>query len=751
MEMMTFKNCKCSIPKGHFDANKIPLDCPKVWRLFASGRTNGVFQLETKLGQEWAAKVKPQNIEEISTLISLIRPGTLESGLSEKYVDIKFGKEQISYLHPSLEPILSKTNGVMVYQEQLLQIATALAQFNLEDADALRTAVGKKNVELMGKLKPKFINGCLKNKITADIAEEIFSWIEKSQRYSFNHCLSGDTKIRSIHGSYTIEHMYKIKNDANYAVNNRRNRLRQKWHAENKYFYGFSMNEKEEIVRNKIVDIRPAGVQALYRITLKNGYSVRATANHKFPTNKGEKTVKELREKDLLYIANPVALCEIVSINKSGVEETYDVTMDEPYHNFVVNDGIVTCNSHAVSYAMLSYITAWIKCHFPYEFFTSWLTYSSYKTDPKEEIYKLVQDAKFFNIPVYLPDIRRGNVHFAMTDTPAKGISFGLSHIRGVGPAAITKITKVERWKDFLQKIQSLHRNVAVALIKAGACDCYNISRARMIQEVEAIFGTSDDEDRGLTEKEKGYLFDRLAEPNTDLLQILTEMTINSSKKKLSQMTKKELVDTAVQYFTGLDDKIIDDSAVVAYSTENEKMQWIETIKSRTKDRITQLLKDNCYDDTVIKSPCANNARREKIAEKITKLEEWPKETSSARAAAEKHFLGIPISCSAADDIIDNEATHTCLELAHEDNDKPVSICVIIDDVKQTKTTKGNNPGSEMCFLTVSDSTYSINHAVVFPDAYETLKPCCQKDLVCLIKGTKKKGSFIVSDIEALL
>lgn len=751
METITFKNCKCSIPKGHFDVNKIPLDCPKVWRLFASGRTNGVFQLETKLGQEWAAKVKPQNIEEISALISLLRPGALESGMSESYVDIKFGKKQPSYIHPSLEPILKNTNSAMVYQEQAIRIARDIAGFNLEEADELRKSIGKKDTALMSKLKQKFLDGCLNNKINKEVAEEIFSWIEKSQRYSFNHCLSGDTKIRSIHGSYPIEHLYKIRNEPEYAVDKRRNRLRQKWNAENKYFYGFSLDEKEQVVRNKIIDIQPAGVQSLYKITLKNGYSVRATVNHKFPTDRGEKTVKELRDGDKLYITNPVSMCEIVSIKEDVKEETYDVTMDEPYHNFVINDGIVTCNSHAVSYAMTSYMTAWLKCHFPYEFFTSWLTFSQYKVDPKEEIYKLVQDAKFFNIPVYLPDIRRGNIHFAMTETPTKGIAFGLSHIRGVGPSAITKITKTEKWEDFLRNIQHLHRNVAVALIKSGACDCYNISRARMIQEVEAIFGSSDNEDKGLTEKERVYFFERLAQPNISLLQILDEMTINSSKKTLSQMSKKEMVDTAVQYFMGFDGKIIDDDSVVEYSTQMEKQLWVETIKSRTKDNIAKLLKDNCYNDTVIKSPCANNARREKIAEKITKLEVWPKETSSARAAAEKHFLGISISCSAADDIIENEATHTCLELAHEYNDKPASVCVIIDDVKHTKTTKGNNPGSEMCFLTISDSTYSINHAVVFPDAYETLKPFCQKELVCLINGTKKKGSFIVSDIEVLL
>jgi DNA polymerase III alpha subunit len=120
-------------------------------------------------------------------------------------------------------------------------------------------------------------------------------------------------------------------------------------------------------------------------------------------------------------------------------------------------------------------------------------------------------------------------------------------------------------------------------------------------------------------------------------------------------------------------------------------------------------------------------------------------------AMAEKYFLGISLSCSAADDADDSMATHTCLEVAKAQNEAMMTVCAIIDDVKHTKTKKGSNPGQSMCFLTISDSTYSIDHAVVFPDAYEELKAFCKDDLIGLISGEKKKGSFIIRDIKKLI
>jgi DNA polymerase III subunit alpha len=196
--------CGCSFgfteDKIDLDLNLINLnlDCKQTWKLIGSGNTKGCFQLESRLGQTMAKKLKPENIEQLSALISILRPGCLEAyrdgkSVSNHYIDKKNGLESIDYYHESLKDILSTTYGEMIYQEQAMQIAQGIAGFDLQDADMLRKAIGKKKPEEMAKIKKKFLAGCKKiNVVNVEQSAEIFNWIEKSQRYSFNksHAIS---------------------------------------------------------------------------------------------------------------------------------------------------------------------------------------------------------------------------------------------------------------------------------------------------------------------------------------------------------------------------------------------------------------------------------------------------------------------------------------------------------------------------------------------------------------------------------
>ncbi len=170
----------------------IDYKCEKTWELFHEGRTKGVFQLESNLGKSWSKKLKPSNMEELSALIALIRPGCLKAisdgkSMTQRYIDRKNGLEEVEYLDESLEEVLKPTYGVLVYQEQSMRIAQKLAGFNLREADVLRKAIGKKKADLMAEVKKDFIKGCKKiGLVSEEVAEEVFSWIEKSSRYSFN-------------------------------------------------------------------------------------------------------------------------------------------------------------------------------------------------------------------------------------------------------------------------------------------------------------------------------------------------------------------------------------------------------------------------------------------------------------------------------------------------------------------------------------------------------------------------------------
>jgi len=192
------------------------LNCEKTWKLISDGNTKGCFQLESRLGQMMAKKLKPENIEQLSALIAIIRPGCLEAIRSNKsvtnhYIDRKNGMESIDYFHGALEPALKTTYGEMIYQEQAMQIAKDIAGFDLKEADMLRKAIGKKKPEEMAKIKKRFISGCESQGIvTTEQSEEIFGWIEKSQRYSFNKSHSISYAINGYFSAYAKAHFPKV-------------------------------------------------------------------------------------------------------------------------------------------------------------------------------------------------------------------------------------------------------------------------------------------------------------------------------------------------------------------------------------------------------------------------------------------------------------------------------------------------------------------------------------------------------------
>lgn len=164
---------------------EIPLDDPEVYRLFAEGRTVGVFQFESGGMRDYLRRLGPTCIEDLITMNALYRPGPLDSGMIDIYIECKKGKRETKYEHPLLEPILKDTYGVIVFQEQVLKIAQEMAGYTLGKADVLRKAMGKKQAEVMAEQKNEFIEGAIKKKINRKIAERVFDQIETFGRYGF--------------------------------------------------------------------------------------------------------------------------------------------------------------------------------------------------------------------------------------------------------------------------------------------------------------------------------------------------------------------------------------------------------------------------------------------------------------------------------------------------------------------------------------------------------------------------------------
>jgi len=168
------------------DMNKLPLGDPKTFDLLCKGHTMGVFQLESQGMQDILKRLEPDRFEDLIAVLALHRPGPMKSGMVDEYIDRKNGKKKVTYLHPKMGSILQETHGTILYQEQVMQIASALAGFSMSEADILRKAMGKKNDALMLDQKKRFIDGCIANKISDDLADEIFGLMARFAEYGFN-------------------------------------------------------------------------------------------------------------------------------------------------------------------------------------------------------------------------------------------------------------------------------------------------------------------------------------------------------------------------------------------------------------------------------------------------------------------------------------------------------------------------------------------------------------------------------------
>lgn len=362
--MLKYKfECGCTFPLEKEREGKLPLldmhpdnfpiNCPAVWKLFGEGRTKGIFQLESQLGTTWSKKLKPENIEHLGALVAILRPGVLKciseetgSSLTKQYCDRKNGLEEITYKYPILEPILRKTYGVMIYQEQMLKIAEAFADFDLLEQDQLRKAAGKKSMELMAKMGIIFVEKAVKKGIlTKEQAEVVFDDIKKSGRYLFN-------------------------------------------------------------------------------------------------------------------------------------------------------------KSHAISYAVKAYKTAYEKAHVAGWFFSSWLKNAHGDSNPREEIMELVQDSKQFPIKVETPDV----LSLASTlSSDGEVIKFGLSDARDVGEKQVQLLIKaindldkpIEEltWEDFLYFAADNPNSKAMkSWICCGAFKWTGLARNRLLKEYEGWVDLTDKE-----------------------------------------------------------------------------------------------------------------------------------------------------------------------------------------------------------------------------------------------------------------
>ncbi|MCI4462580.1 MAG: DNA polymerase III subunit alpha [Caldisericum sp.] len=310
------------------DITKIPEDDKETFDMLKRGDSVGVFQLESAGMRRVLKGVQPDSIEDLTAVVALYRPGTIKAGGIEEYINRKSGKTKVTYPHPKLEPILQNTYGIIVYQEQVMQIANVLAGYTMAEADTLRKAIGKKIPEIMKAQRDVFVQKSVANGVDKGVAEKIFDLIE--------------------------------------------------------FFAGYGFNK-----------------------------------------------------------------------------------------------------SHAVSYATLAYRTAYLKAHFPKEYFTAILnSYIGNEDKTRETLLEAISKG----IPVYPPDINKSDAIFKVEGS---GIRFGFLGIKNVGEAAINEVIKeriangpFSSFKDFERRTSSfkVNKKVVESLIKAGCFDSLGEDRKALLE-----------------------------------------------------------------------------------------------------------------------------------------------------------------------------------------------------------------------------------------------------------------------------
>ncbi|MEM7674538.1 MAG: DNA polymerase III subunit alpha, partial [Myxococcota bacterium] len=188
----------------------LPLADPEVYKLIGRGETLGVFQLESTGFQELLKRLKPDCFEDIVAAVALYRPGPLQTGMVDDFINCKHGRKQIEYPHPTLEHVLKPTYGGFVYQEQVMQAAQVMAGYSLGGADLLRRAMGKKKMEVMAKERVKFVAGCEEKSIPEPEATRVFDLMEKFAGYGFNKSHSAAYALVTFQTAY-LKSYYKVE------------------------------------------------------------------------------------------------------------------------------------------------------------------------------------------------------------------------------------------------------------------------------------------------------------------------------------------------------------------------------------------------------------------------------------------------------------------------------------------------------------------------------------------------------------
>lgn len=395
------------------------------------GDLNMVFQFDSEGIRQLSKKGGVESFNDLVAYTSIFRPACLSEKMDELYCKRKKGLEKYE-IHPVLEPILNKTYGILLYQEDIMRVLQTVGLINLDSTMEAIKAISKKNLGKMKKYEEQFItNGQKTLNQSREELQGLFNLIKSFAGYGFNKSLDSNTLIPTTSGQKSIKNIKT--GDVVYSIN--------------------EFNTKVESI---VLNLYDHGTLDGYQITFDDNYSVICTLNHKFLTRKGQQPLWKIIKNKLYVLCDGNMSRKVMKISYVGKRQMYDIEVSCPTHNFILPTGVITSNSHAVEYSMLSARTLYLKVHYPIETYCAF-TGTLDTGDDRIQIYR--RDAQRHNIIFEPIDLNLSDINFKIIN---EKIYYGFSKIKGIGEEVSKRIVEFQPYKDFEDFITKFGDNMSV-------------------------------------------------------------------------------------------------------------------------------------------------------------------------------------------------------------------------------------------------------------------------------------------------
>jgi DNA-directed DNA polymerase III PolC len=463
-----------------FGLTDVPAEDVGVYDMIGHGDTVGVFQIESRAQMAMLPRLKPTNYYDLVIEVAIVRPGPIQGGMVHPYLRRRQGLEPVTYPSEAVQGVLERTLGVPIFQEQVMQLAVVAADFTPGESDQLRRSMAA--WKRKGGLEPferRLVDGMRKNGYDEQFARQIYQQILGFGEYGFPECVVGETRVvdadtgRWVTIDEILSGRVTFKNT-------------------------LACNGKLRLQKQKVIAVRASGIKPVWRLHTALGHTITATAEHPFMTLQGWRKLGELQRGEHVAAArslppkrlvdSDVYWDQIVRIEAMGYQPTYDLQI-EGNHNFLANN-LVVHNSHAASFALLVYISAWIKHHEPAVFTCALLNSQPMGFYSPSQ---LTQDLRRHG-GVILPADATVSEWECMVEalTSAPQLRLGLCLVKGLSQAAGERLVAARRLQPFasvddLARRARLNAHDMQALAAAGALSGLSGHRRHALWDVAGV------------------------------------------------------------------------------------------------------------------------------------------------------------------------------------------------------------------------------------------------------------------------